>query len=137
MVLGDEPGAITLALTLQGGVGFIGGLDFNRAAHSHSLTVGRQALGQSLKHYGHKGDAVGETKKSRADSEQLALRRMRDYIAIANGRERHSLIVEVVDKRSVCRKRLLGCAGQEIISDSKACQNAADKKDQSKNPIQT
>jgi hypothetical protein len=38
------------------------------------LILGRRVLGQSLKHWCHKGDAVGETKKSRADSEQLALR---------------------------------------------------------------
>jgi hypothetical protein len=34
----------------------------------------RWVLGHSLEHQRHEGDAVGETKKSRADSEQLALR---------------------------------------------------------------
>ena len=38
------------------------------------LTFGRWGLGQSLKYYCHKGDAVGGTKKSRADSEKFALR---------------------------------------------------------------
>ena len=36
--------------------------------------VGAPVLGQGLKHQRHKGDAVGGAKKSRADSEQLAMR---------------------------------------------------------------
>jgi len=37
------------------------------------------------------------TKKSRADSEKLPLCSTRDYVAVANGRERDNLIVEVVN----------------------------------------
>src|SRR6516164_5687415 len=61
------------------------------------LIFARRLLCQSQKNYRHKGHSVRGPQKCCAHSEKLSLCSCRDYVAVTDGRERHNLIVKIIN----------------------------------------
>lgn len=76
-------------------------------------------MGQGLENDGYERDPVSGAKQSGAHRENLCWHRGRDYIAIADGRERDYLIIEVIDQRAALGRGWVRDVRQEIVFEGK------------------